>query len=517
MDLRPAALPAKSASRRAASIRDLAGWDRAYPASAISIHSAWLLAGRNGSDRKIAIGYPAGKRPRWLPALRGVEKSWDGGAVLLLEGDHATLLALRQALPHLAPRAAGNTPSFGFGDRTGLATPGHLASLGKSGFFPVLAQQSTREMTRTQRSPDEVMDAAVFGVLQAGWLSGWGADADHLKTPEEIRRTAAAGFVMFTLDAADFVEDKAGQMSDPELAAGYAKIVAEVPGAKGWERAYEGKIFKGGGRAFREAAVKYGRAIQHWVALEKAARQATRGRDCEIEVSGDETSTPTSPAEHRFIIRELKARGADLDSLAPRFLGDFEKGIDYKGDLRAFAKSAEEHAAIAKALGGYKISVHSGSDKFSIYPAVARATKGRFHLKTAGTSWLEALRAVARKDAALFREVVDYSRGRFAQDSASYFISGRPEDAPPPAELDDAGLERVYLDENAGRQVLHVTYGSVLTLQDGGTFRFRNRIFELLAREEETYFTCLEKHLGRHVKGLVVRKAKTRAAAGARR
>jgi hypothetical protein len=513
-------LSSKRRKDLAEAARGLGGWDRAYPASVLPVGDAFLVAGRSGRSRKLAVC--GGKRPKWASALRGTERE----DALLVEADHAALETLKEVLPFLRPRAAGKRPSFGFGDRTGLGTPGHLASLGSSGIFPVLAQQSTREMTRTQRTPDEVMDAAVFGALQAGWTEGFGADADHLKTAEEIGRTAKAGFVMFTLDAADYVEDRAGSMSDAELETAWANVVALVPRAKGWEKAYDGKTWTPArglelrleGRSFREAAVKYGRAIAHWAELEKAARKATAGGPCEIEVSGDETSTPTSPAEHHFIVRELQEQGCRLDGLAPRFVGDFEKGIDYKGDLRALEASLVEHAALARAMGGYKISVHSGSDKFSIYPAVARATKGAFHLKTAGTSWLEALRAVVRKDPALFREVAAFARERYAADSATYFISGRVADVAPPEGLPEAELERLYLDENAGRQILHVTYGSVLTVRDGDRFRFRERIFDLLAREEDVYAECLEKHLGRHVKGFVVREStRRRAATGVRR
>jgi hypothetical protein len=511
----------KPAARQAlaADLQARTGWTRVYPASVVEHQGAWIAAGRSGLARHVAVGFPERRRPRWTAPLKGRRVRAEGALLLLLDGSHETLAVLQAALPRLRACGSRGRGSFGFGDRTGLATPGHLRALGRSGLFPVLAQQSIREMGRTRRSAGEVMDAAVFGALQAGWTGGFGADADHLKTEEDIRATAAAGFVMFTLDAADVVEDRAPRMDAAELQAAYRKAIDEIPGARKWEKTYEGRTFKPArglslrleGRAWREAVVKYARAVVRWAELEKAARRATRGRDCEIEISGDETSTPTTLAEHHFIVRELQERGCRLESLAPRFIGDFEKGVDYKGDLDAFAGSCARHAALARALGGYKISVHSGSDKFSIYPAVARATRGVFHLKTAGTSWLEALRAVAREDAGLFREIVDYSRERFAQDSATYFISGRPEDVPPPARLKDGELERRYLDEDAGRQVLHVTYGSVLTLQDGGRWRFRDRIFDLLARREETYFACLEAHLGRHVAGLKVRPQAVRS------
>src|SRR5437660_7919861 len=99
------------------------------------------------------------------------------------------------------PAPLGLAPSFGFGDRTGLATPGHVAALRRAGvgILPIFAQQSIREMARTGRSPQQVMEEACTGALQAGYTGPMGADADHLKTPEDVERTAAAGFVFFTI------------------------------------------------------------------------------------------------------------------------------------------------------------------------------------------------------------------------------------------------------------------------------------------------------------------------------
>src|SRR5688572_5222099 len=98
------------------------------------------------------------------------------------------------------PSPLGLKKSFGFGDRLGLATPGHLESARKFDFAPVFAQQSIREMQRTNRTPEEVMSAARGALGTTGFTGGWGADADHLKTPEDVRRTAAAGFCFFTID-----------------------------------------------------------------------------------------------------------------------------------------------------------------------------------------------------------------------------------------------------------------------------------------------------------------------------
>jgi hypothetical protein len=501
-------------------IAKLGGWEQNYPRSALSYQGAWIVAGRSGLDRKIAIGYRPGKRPGWTTGLSGTEKEAMGATVLLLEGTHETLVALRGALPFLQPRPTGKTPSFGFGDRTGMATPGHLLALQGSGFFPNLAQQSIREMTRTQRSPAEVLDAAVFGALQSGHTSGFGADADHLKTLDDVDRCALAGFVSFTLDAIEKVIDAAPRMNDADLEQAYQKILAEVPAAKGWEKKYSGRTFtferkvavRMEGRAFREAIVKYGRAIPYWIEMEKRVRQKTKGRACEIEIAVDETGAVTTGAEHLFIVRELNARGMTFQGLAPRFVGEFEKGVDYKGERKTLEDSVVEHAVLARAHGSYKISVHSGSDKFLIYPMIAKATQGRFHLKTAGTSWMEAVRVIARKDPALFREICDHVRGQFSKDRASYHISGDPAKVPAPASLQDADLERVYVDQDDGRQIMHVTYGSAFTAKDdAGRWLFRDRIFDLLAKEEVLYTKCLQKHLGRHVRGLKIRTAKKRA------
>ena len=132
-----------------------------------------------------------------------------------------------------------------------------------------------------------------------------------------------------------------------------------------------------------------------WLACIRHLVQAAGTRPFELEVSVDETDQPTSHAEHIYIASELKRLGVNWVSLAPRYVGRFEKGVDYIGDLAAFETDFAGHAAIARQFGPYKLSLHSGSDKFSIYPIAARLTGGLVHLKTAGTSYLEALRTIA--------------------------------------------------------------------------------------------------------------------------
>src|SRR5947209_5044708 len=125
----------------------------------------------------------------------------------------------------------GLAPSFGFGDRLGLATPGHVTAIRERGgpIQPIFAQQSIREMARTHRTPGQVMDDALHGAMSAGYNGKRGADADHLKTPEDVDRTAAAGFVFFTIDPSGEVDIQADDYSPDELATKFRTVSAEVP------------------------------------------------------------------------------------------------------------------------------------------------------------------------------------------------------------------------------------------------------------------------------------------------
>ena len=150
-----------------------------------------------------------------------------------------------------------------------------------------------------------------------------------------------------------------------------------------------------------------------------------------------------------------------------------------------------------RTLGPYKISIHSGSDKFSIYPIVAELTEGLVHVKTAGTSYLEALRAIARVQPALFREVLDFARERYEIDKATYHVSADVTRVRPAGEVADDYLPAL-LDDFHARQVLHVTYGSVLTAEGGE--RFARRLRATLSANEEAHYAALEAYLGRHVR-----------------
>jgi hypothetical protein len=415
----------------------------------------------------------------------------------------------------LKPVTLGLQPSFGFGDRLGRATPGHVAALRRagSGILPIFAQQSIREMARTNRSPQQVLEDADAGAVRAGYTGPLGADADHLKTPEDVDRTAAAGFVFFTIDPSEAVDPHADDYSLEELRARYRTIHSEVDWleqVRGQEWTLETRtVVTFSEEVCLRAAVKYGRAINRAVALSDHIARVMTGRDYEIELSVDETEQPTTLAEHGIIAQQCLARGMKLISLAPRYVGDFEKGVDYKGRLDAFERSLADHAALARRLGPYKLSLHSGSDKLSIYASFARLTRGRFHVKTAGTSYLEALRVVARHDPALFRRIVNFARGRYDVDKATYHVSATVEGVPSPADVaDDRELERLYLElwsevppgcgfTAPGRQIVHCTFGSVLTHAEFGP-----ALHGVLEAHPDTYEEILAEHFARHLERL---------------
>ena len=445
--------------------------------------------------------------------------------------DHANAVALRRALPFTAPQVVGVRKSFGFGDRLGLATPGHVRAVRKTpGIVPVFAQQSIREMVRSGRTPEQVLDDATWGVFQEGWRDGFGADADHLKTTADVDVCVEAGYTMYTVDPGDHVDNEAATAGLDVLKSKVEALPWDVLASSPQEMraAYldrtfdlgDGLVIHFSAETLLRAAAKYSRAVAHATTMyrhlattspltpsappplsQRVSGEGVGGSGVrfELEVSVDETETPTTPEEHFFVASELRRLGVRWVSLAPRFVGRFEKGVDYIGDLKQFEAEFAKHVAIARAMGPYKLSVHSGSDKFSIYPIVARLGGGLIHVKTAGTSYLEALRALASVDPPLFREILAFAHSQYDVDRATYHVSANLAKVPGPDQLSDAELTGV-LDTFDGRQVLHVTFGSVLTgKNEQGDYRFRQRLLNALRANEEVYYAALETHMGHHL------------------
>ena len=376
----------------------------------------WLVATPQG--KRLAVLAPFNSA--LVKSFRGeVSELADGRLLLSCPLDPANARALRFALPNLQPAPLGLVTSAGFGDRLGLATPGHVRALDhvtrstipERISLPIFAQQSVRELARTGRSAEQVLADATWGAFEGGWRGPVGSGR---RPPQDARR-----YRPFRRRRLLFFHHRPRRLCQFQR----RRPGRGGPGAQGRHAALAGARSRacptccsawpastfdlGNFRLALEreqvlrAAVKYGAAVAHVTRLYRHLE--SKGIPFELEVSVDETETPTTHAEHIYVASELQRLGVHWVSLAPRFVGRFEKGVDYIGDLDALAADLAGHAAVARALGPYKLSLHSGSDKFSVYPLAAAAAGGPagpgVHLKTAGTSLLEGLRTLAQVEA----------------------------------------------------------------------------------------------------------------------
>lgn len=474
-----------------------------YPRSITVAQRTLFCLGRRNSEKFLCILSPGPlAREDFAGYSTPVAVKGKSLSLTVCPATTASARTLRVILPFLVPRPLGLSLSVGCGDRLGLATPGHVRAVRRFGIAPIFAQQSIRENARTGRTPQQVMDEAMWGVFQEGWREGFGADADHLKCAADVDQCAAAGFTFYTFDPGEHV-DNAANSAAPD-------VLRAMANALPWqelESACDDLLRRLGGRPvdlgefkvtlspeeLLRAAAKYGRAVAHTSKLYRHLAAVMSGRPFELEMSVDETESVTTLAEHIYIAHELRRLGVKWVSLAPRYVGTFEKGVDYIGDLAGFETSFARHVAVARTYGPYKLSLHSGSDKFAVYPIAARLAGGLVHLKTAGTSYLEALRAIAALDPALFREIVVFAIERYPVDRASYHVSADERKVADVSALGDGRLASL-LDEFHAREVLHVTFGSVLKEP-----RFNQRFFAALRGSEETYYQLLEKHFIRHL------------------
>jgi hypothetical protein len=431
--------------------------------------------------------------------------------LLVCELSPANAAALRSRLAWLNPTPLGRQTSFGFGDRLGLATPGHIAALRTADpdhfIAPIFAQQSVRENTRTGRTPQEVLDDAMWGIFQEGWREPWGADADHIKGTADLPPFVAAGYTFYTIDPSDSVDNEAQTDSLDTL----RKKAALLPWDE-METTYDaskmqyctGTLLVGDlplifdEETFLRAVVKYGPAVLHTAVIAAVLDEEMGGKGYDLEMSVDETDTPTSIHEHYFIAGELHRRGIPVVSLAPRFVGKFQKGVDYMGDIDEFDRELAKHMAILHHFDSYKISIHTGSDKFSIYGTINEQAQGYAHVKTAGTSYLEALRVIAELNPALFRRMLDLAHKNFQNDRKTYFVDCDPQKVPVSSELDDEELPGL-LEQFDARQLLHVTFGSILDA-------YGDELAAFITDHESDYRMGLETHFARHLQPFAKRR-----------
>ncbi len=440
----------------------------------------------------------------WLLIIGKADTAFSGklekaGELIFMRCDlnHENCCALKLRFPYTAPVSLkGKKKSIGLGDRLGLVTGAQLKALEGTDFFPVLAQQSTRELTLTGRTNRNMMDEVAWQVFQAGYEGGYAADGDHRKTQKEVHDALEDGVTMLTLDCSEHIDDKA-YLLDILTAEALCSERFSHEELTLWKKLYCGKSFpaQGGYQVFFEPSEFFQMLLTYGKALEFAERIYSQEikactHEVSFEISIDETDIPTKPCAHYFVAAELARRGVLVDSIAPRFCGEFQKGIDYIGNIERFQEEFARHAAIAREFHS-RISVHSGSDKFSIFPIVSKLSKGEFHIKTSGTSWVEAVRVIAKCDPALFRRMLHVACGHFEEAKKYYHVTADLNRVLNPDGAADECLPD-FLDQTDTRQVLHITYGFLLQVE-------RENIYRTLHEHRDVLEKMLSSHILRHV------------------
>ena len=369
--------------------------------------------------------------------------------------------------------------SIGVGDRFSHQSKAQLeacilASKAGVDVIPVW-NKSNREHTIIGSEPASARAAADAAVRELGWKLPYFCDADHINLSTVERFLPACDF--YTLDVADYI----GKPADPYSIDAFVKHHAELLGTIKMEGA--GQTIQITPDLLGQTAAKFLFAVQEAGKIYRRI-EAAKGEGAFIaEVSMDETDAAQSPAELLIILAAIADEGIPVQTIAPKFSGRFNKGVDYVGDPGQFAREmALDMAAIRHAVAAYglppnlKLSVHSGSDKFSIYPAIHASMKEfstGVHLKTAGTTWLEEIIGLAEAGGdglALAKEIYSEAFAHSAELCAPYatVIDIDPAKLPAPAVVDRWSSEQFTgamrhdpsnpLYDKSVRQLLHVGF-----------------------------------------------------------
>jgi hypothetical protein len=291
--------------------------------------------------------------------------------------------------------------SFGIGDRFGRQGKAQLAAIIKAkenglNVTPVW-NKSNREHTIIGTTPLDTRKEADEAVSAAAWTEPYFVDADHIGLGNVDTFIESSDF--FTLDVADFIGHPAQEGDIQTFTEKHKKFIDSlaIPGV---DESLE--ITK---QQVRDIAGKYLLAIKEAGKIYRHIEAAKGAGNFITEVSMDETDQPQTPVEMLFILAAIADENIPAQTIAPKFTGRFNKGVDYVGNVAKFAKEFEKDVAVVTFAGkefdlpdNLKLSVHSGSDKFSIYSSVAGTLKqsdAGLHLKTAGTTWLEELIGLA--------------------------------------------------------------------------------------------------------------------------
>jgi hypothetical protein len=389
--------------------------------------------------------------------------------------------------------------SMGIGDRFGRQGRAQLKAMVDARARGVevtpVWNKSFREHSLIGTAPADVRKAADAAVAALGWKHAYHVDADHVGLKVVDGFLKACDF--FTLDVADFIGKPEHVLPDAEADAfvGRCRGICGDLALPGLDRRIN--VTREG---VREAAKKYVPAVREAGRLYRHIEKGRAGVPFVTEVSMDETEQPQTPSDMLVILAAIAEEKIPAQTVAPKFTGRFNKGVDYVGDLRQFAREFEEDVAVIRYAvekfglpPSLKLSVHSGSDKFSLYPVMRRvlaATSAGVHLKTAGTTWLEEVAGLAQaggEGLEVAKRIYRTAHGRSAELCKPYatVIDIRPDRLPSPDEVDRwdgvrfvAALEHNQASASFNpdlRQLVHVS-------------------FKVAAEMGKTYLDALDRH-----------------------
>jgi hypothetical protein len=318
--------------------------------------------------------------------------------------------------------------SFGVGDRFAHEAEAQLAAFERLAAAGVVVapvwNKSNREHSFIGSEPASVLAAASAAVAARRWPHPWFVDADHIRLDTVDRFLESSDF--FTIDVADSIGRPAADADVRAFVARHPELAKpiSIPGIT--------KVIRMSEDGLTTIARKYLLACREAGEISRHIH-ARRGDGIVIEVSMDETDQPQTPPQLLVILALLAEEGIPLQTIAPKFTGRFNKGVDYVGDLAQFEQEFSDDVAVcgfaARQYGlpeSLKLSVHSGSDKFSLYPVIRRvlaASGAGVHLKTAGTTWLEEVIGLAEAGGDgldLAREIYAYALGHVDEFCAPY-------------------------------------------------------------------------------------------------
>ena len=371
--------------------------------------------------------------------------------------------------------------SFGIGDRFGCQGSAQLAAFIEAKKFGLeitpVWNKSNREHLTIKTEPEDVRKEANKAVAEANWGGAYFVDADHINLSCVDKFINSSDF--FTLDVADYIGKKAEAREVKDFVEEYETLAKEFSASK-----TELKIIA---EKYLFAVKEAGKIYRH---INNTKSQKAKNNSI-IEVSMDETEEPQTPLELLFILAMIADEKIPAQTIAPKFSGRFNKGVEYVGDVAQFAKEFEDDLKIIQfAIKNFglnknlKLSVHSGSDKFAIYPAINKAIKKYdtgVHVKTAGTTWLEELIGLAESGGEaleMTKEIYKKAFDRYDELAAPYatVIDIDHEVLPKPEEVDSwdskkyvESLRHDRTNENYNqsfRQLLHVGYKIAAELGD---------------------------------------------------